>query len=161
MQKSTGFTLIELLVVIAIIGLLATMAVVSFGGARDKAKDAKNMHSVRSIVSVYNAASSDGKVFETATCKKGNKLSECRLCDNTLCTTGDKTTTYINREGLVDPDVSTACVDPPAAAPCSPAFIGYDPVLGNNPDFLIGFWTRSDGAVPKGTHRANRNGIVF
>jgi len=41
MKETRGFTLIELLVVIAIIGLLATMAVVSFGGAQKKARDAR------------------------------------------------------------------------------------------------------------------------
>jgi len=41
MKETQGFTLIELLVVIAIIGLLATMAVVSFSGAQKKARDAK------------------------------------------------------------------------------------------------------------------------
>ena len=48
-RDTSGFTLIELLVVIAIIGLLASMAVLAFGDARARSRDAKRASDIRQI----------------------------------------------------------------------------------------------------------------
>ena len=61
-MKSRGFTLIELLVVIAIIGLLAGIVLVSLGGARDQAKEARmitSMGQFRSLAEIELSADGD------------------------------------------------------------------------------------------------------
>lgn len=48
-QKQSGFTLIELLVVLAIIGLMAAIATVSYGVARDKSRNGKAQGDIKQL----------------------------------------------------------------------------------------------------------------
>ena len=62
-QKRKGFTLIELLVVISIIGILSSSILVSLGGARAKARDARRQSDIRQITLAMELDYSDDELY--------------------------------------------------------------------------------------------------
>lgn len=67
MKKNKGFTLIELLVVIAIIGILASVVLVSLGGARSKARDAQRQSDMRQVITAQEMYEGDSAGYATST----------------------------------------------------------------------------------------------
>ncbi|MBI2552533.1 prepilin-type N-terminal cleavage/methylation domain-containing protein [Candidatus Uhrbacteria bacterium] len=83
MQNRRGFTLIELLVVIAIIGILSTLAVVSLGNARVRARDSKRVADIRNTQTALEIYYTDRTAYPAAAtsgaCVPGTTLEGCCL----------------------------------------------------------------------------------
>jgi len=113
-MRKRGFTLIELLVVIAIIGILTGIVLVSLGGARAKARDAKRMADLRQIATAmemcYDAENcGEGAEQYIATSGGGNVISNidtdsdpCYLCPvpTDPTNTGDYVYTWVANDTL-------------------------------------------------------------
>lgn len=97
MKNQKGFTLIELLVVIAIIGLLSTLAVISLGSAREKARDAQRLSDVKQLSTLIE--------LEAAENNDPNDLLEG-------CVTATPKTTVCSGPGSITLTVASRFKDP-------------------------------------------------
>ena len=80
----TGFTLVELLVVIAIIGILSTLAVAAFSGARASARDAvraQDIATIRKALGMYLNDSTIGYPGSAGECLSPNSGPGKELID--------------------------------------------------------------------------------
>ena len=118
LTKKKGFTLIELLVVIAIIGILASIVLVSMGGARSKARDARRQSDIRQVITAQEMYYNDYQGYLTGAAQTGipaipgylAALSDTQLparyqwLANTACTPASSTyCAYAQLENIVSP----------------------------------------------------------
>ena len=84
-RRNESFTLIELLVVIAIIGLLASIVLVSLGGARNRAKDARIVAEMSQIRAAAEMVYSSDGDYDNVAC---TQVDMKPLCDDIKVQTG-------------------------------------------------------------------------
>ena len=82
-MSKQGFTLIELLVVIAIIGILASIVLVTFPGAQDKARDSRIVSAIAQSRTIMTYIDGNDGDYDNLQCTAACVCTESDL--NNLC----------------------------------------------------------------------------
>jgi prepilin-type N-terminal cleavage/methylation domain-containing protein len=143
-----GFTLVELLVVIAIIGMLSTIAVVSLGQARTKARDAKRIADMRQVGAALEIYYSDQSAYPTYSSGNGATLNAmCISATNGIAATCSGTVYMNSVPTYPNPPVSAACAATAVANYCM-----VSTASGYTIKYLIESGTDFPGGAAANTH---------
>ncbi len=148
-MKKKGFTLIELLVVIAIIGILATIASVSMGNARKKARDSKRLADVNQMKTALELYYNENEKY-TGACKASGETTNSKT---TTCTND----TFINWSNVIDPSAKNSgdLCDGSNTKVCD-----YGIKIPDDDSFEIYFYLETAaGGVSAGPHKMTKGGI--
>ena len=118
--KSFGFTLIELLVVITIIGILAGLALVSYGGTQARSRDSKRKQELDAIKKALELAKQDtAGAYYYPSCSPVSESCSASSTTPALADTG-----YI-KAVPVDPKTNAAYTYIPTPASCNGTCTSY------------------------------------
>ena len=142
MKKQKGFTLIELLVVIAIIGILAAFAMVSLGGARMKARDARRLADIKEIQTALEMYYLDANAYPAT-------------MPNVSSSIASESTVYMAKV-----PANPSPRNDGATPACPGLDYAYTQQVGGNSYNILYCLGADTGGITKGTHQATPSGLT-